>query len=219
MASGTQTGIAIPRTLLRPPLAFPGMAIGLLGGSFNPAHAGHLHISRMALRSLALDRVWWLVTPGNPLKGRDELAPLVERLAGAVNIARDPRIDVTGFEAARRDVFTANTLHFLARRYPGTRFVWLMGADNLASFHNWQNWKKIAAMMPIAVLNRPGCRFAARASRAAAVLANAYSDESDATGLADRRPPAWTFLTGPLSPASSSKIRGGGHGDADKPQC
>ncbi|MGI9386270.1 MAG: nicotinate-nucleotide adenylyltransferase [Methyloligellaceae bacterium] len=183
------------------------MAIGLLGGSFNPAHGGHMHISRIALRRLALDRIWWLVTPGNPLKSSDALAPLAERMAGAVSIARDPRIDVTGFEAARPDAFTANTLRFLVRRYPGTRFVWLMGADNLASFHNWQNWKKIAAMSPVAVLDRPGYRYAARASRAAAVLASAYADESDATGLAFRQPPAWTLLTAPLSPVSSSKIR------------
>jgi len=205
--SGTRTGIAIPRILLKPPLAYPGMTIGLLGGSFNPAHGGHMHISRTALKRLALDRVWWLVTPGNPLKSSDALAPLAERLAGAVTIACDPRIDITGFEATRPDVFTANTLRFLTRRFPGTRFVWLMGADNLATFHSWQNWKKIAAMAPVAVLDRPGYRFAARASRAAAVLASAYADESDAAGLAFRRPPAWTLLTAPLSPVSSSKIR------------
>lgn len=183
------------------------MTIGLLGGSFNPAHAGHLHISRMALKRLGLDRVWWLVTPGNPLKGRRDLAPLPQRLATAVAVANDPHIDVTGFEAARPDAFTVNTLRFLTRRYPGTRFVWLMGADNLAGFHRWRNWRKIARLAPVSVLDRPGYRFAARASRAAAVLARAYLDESDAVGLAGHRPPAWTLLSVPLSAASSSRIR------------
>ncbi len=183
------------------------MTVGLLGGSFNPAHAGHLHISQMALKRLVLDRIWWLVTPGNPLKGRHDLAPLAERLANAVAVANDPRIDVTGFEADRPDAFTANTLRFLVRRYPATRFVWLLGADNLAGFHRWREWKKIARLAPIAVLDRPGYRYAARASRAATVLARTSLDESDAAGLAGRSPPAWTFVTVPLTPASSSAIR------------
>lgn len=193
--------------MLRPPPAFPGMAIGLLGGSFNPAHEGHRHISQAAMKRLGLDRVWWLVTPANPLKPRRDLKPFEARLAQARATARHPRIAVTGFEAARPDAYTVNTLRFLTRRYPGTRFVWLMGADSLAEFHRWRDWRTIAALAPMAVLDRPGCRFAALASRAARALAGARIDESEATALPRFRPPVWTFLTLPLSPVSSTELR------------
>lgn len=192
---------------LNPPPAYPGMRIGLLGGSFNPAHEGHLHISRVALARLGLDQLWWLVTPGNPLKGRRELKPLEERLETAARIARHPRIDVTGFEAARPDAYTINTLRYLTGRYPGTRFIWIMGADSLAGFHRWRDWQGIAALAPVAVIDRPGHRFAALASPAAHRLAGMRIDESDAAGLTQICPPAWAFLTIPLSPVSSTEIR------------
>jgi nicotinate-nucleotide adenylyltransferase len=195
---------------LKPPPAFPGMRIGLLGGSFNPAHAGHLHISRVALARLGLDRLWWLVTPGNPLKGQRELKPLDERLEKAARVAKHPRIDVTGFEASRPDAYTVNTLRFLTERFPETRFVWLMGADGLAYFHRWRDWRGIAAGAPMAVIDRPGYRFPALASPAALALAHARIDESDAAGLTQICPPAWTFLTIPLSPVSSTEIRARG---------
>lgn len=199
----------IARPLLRPPLAQPAMRIGLLGGSFNPAHEGHRHISHIALKRLKLDRIWWLVSPANPLKQRRELAPLAERVAIARSVAAHPRIEVTAFEAARPDAYTVNTLQFLTRRHPATRFVWLMGADSLAGFHRWRDWRRLAALAPICVLDRPGYRYAALASRAAHRLAPARLDESDAPGLADFAGPAWTLLTLPLSPLSSTQIRQG----------
>ncbi len=183
------------------------MKIGLLGGSFNPAHEGHLHISRTALQRLGLDRVWWLVTPANPLKARTDLKPHQTRLNQAEALVDHPRIDITGFEAARPDAFTVNTLGFLARRYPATHFVWLMGADALAGFHRWRGWRQIASQVPIAVLDRPGYRFAALASPAAQFLARDRIDEGDAAGLALLDPPAWALLTLPLSGVSSAELR------------
>lgn len=198
---------AAARAMKAPPPAYPGMTIGLLGGSFNPAHAGHRHISETALKRLSLDRLWWLVTPANPLKPRRDLAPLETRIAGARRQAAHPRIDVTAFEAARPDVYTVNSLDFLIRRYPGTRFVWLMGADALAGFHHWRNWRRIARQVPIAVLDRPGYRFAALSSPAACTLSQSRMEEGDAAGLARLSPPAWAFLTLPLSALSSTLLR------------
>ncbi len=183
------------------------MTVGLLGGSFNPAHDGHLAISREALRRLRLDRLWWLVSPGNPLKDRGELKPLAKRLEQARRLARHPRIDVTGFEAALPDAYTRHTIAYLQAHYPATGFVWVMGADNLASFDRWLDWPGIFAALPIAVLDRPGCRFRALAGRAARRFEHARAEESDAAGLARLAPPAWTFLTLPLSPQSSTAIR------------
>lgn len=206
VSEGRPTG-GIARPLLRPPLATPQMRIGLLGGSFNPAHEGHRHISRVALKRLNLDRIWWLVSPANPLKQRRELAPLAERVAKAYSVANHPRIEVTAFEAARPDAYTVSTLRFLTRRHPSTRFVWLMGADSLAGFHRWRDWRRLAALAPFGVLDRPGYRYRALASRAARALAPARLDETDARGLADFRGPAWTFLTLPLSSLSSTQLR------------
>jgi nicotinate-nucleotide adenylyltransferase len=188
-------------------MACPDMSVGLLGGSFNPAHSGHLHITRHALKRLGLDRVWWLVTPGNPLKSKRELEPLSARLARAAELAADPRIDVTAFEALRRDVYTVDTLRYLRARFPGTRFMWLMGADNLAGFHRWRDWQSILQLVSVAVLDRPGCRYAARSSHAAICFRRSCIDESDANGLAVIRPPAWTYLTIPMSSISSTEIR------------
>lgn len=195
-----------PGVVRLPPHA-PGMRIGLYGGSFNPAHAGHLHVSRTALRRLRLDRVWWLVTPGNPLKDRAGLPSLADRVAAAARFARDPRINVTGFEAAFGAPFTVETLRFLNRRCADLHFVWIMGADSLAGFDRWQHWREIAALVPLAVVDRPGWSLPAVSSRAAHALSRARLPEGEAFTLADRRPPAWVFLHGPRSTLSSTALR------------
>jgi nicotinate-nucleotide adenylyltransferase len=204
--------LKVPPAKLNPPPAFAGMTIGLLGGTFDPPHAGHVHISQVALRRLGLDRLWWLVTPGNPLKTRGDVASFAKRLDAAQRLARHPRIDVTGFEASRGSAYTADMLAFLTRRNPGTRFIWVMGADNLVAFHQWRHWRDILEQVPVAVIDRPGYRYAARAGIAAQCYAGAYVDESDANGLFRYQPPAWTFLSAPLSELSSSELRTGGDG-------
>ena len=202
------------RVRAKPPLAFPGEAIGLLGGSFNPPHAAHVLISDIARKRLGLTRVWWIVTPGNPLKSHAELAPLDVRMAACRRLARNPRIVPTAFERHLPTAFTAATLASLRRRHPRVRFVWIMGADNLATFDHWQHWRQIALMMPIAVVDRPGWRLAALSGRAARALAAYRIPERAARTLPDRRPPAWTFLTGPLSPLSSTALRAARRGAA-----
>ncbi|HEY6655295.1 MAG TPA: nicotinate-nucleotide adenylyltransferase [Methyloceanibacter sp.] len=199
----------LPSDRIKVPMAAPNMRIGLLGGSFNPAHAAHRHISLAALKRLALDQVWWLVSPGNPLKDAANAPDLGARIAAARTVARHPKIVVTGFEAARPSAYTIDTIRFLKRRYPSVDFVWLMGADNLASFHRWRAWEELFGLVPIAVLDRPGYRLKARASRAAQRFAFAALDETDARGLAGMEPPAWTLLTLPLSSLSSTRLRGG----------
>lgn len=187
------------------PAAAPNMRIGLLGGSFNPAHAAHHDISLTALKRLGLDQVWWLVAPNNPLKDAPELPGRKKRVKDAAALARHPRIEVTG--ATGTSSYTVDLLRDLKRRFPGVHFVWLMGADNLANFHRWRDWETIFGLMPIAVLDRPGFRLKARAGQAAQRFADFYVDESDATGLALLIPPAWTLLSHPLSSLSSTKLR------------
>lgn len=192
----------------KPPLVAPGQRVGLLGGSFNPPHAAHRLISQIALRRLGLDAVWWVVTPGNPLKSHSELQPLAGRLALCREmIDGDGRIKITAFEQDLPSPYTAATLSFLKLRYRDVRFVWLMGADNLATLHLWQQWRAIAGMMPIAVVDRPNWRLPAMASPAARYLRRSYVQEDRAGTLALMQPPAWTFLTGPLSDLSSTAIR------------
>ncbi len=147
-----------------------GLRIGLLGGSFNPAHGGHRRISLFALAALGLDEVWWLVSPGNPLKPKAGMAPLAARLGSARKVARRAPIRATAIEAELGTRYTVDTLRALARRYPKCRFVWLMGSDNLAQFHHWRAWRNIARAMPIAVIARPGYDGAAVASPAMAWL-------------------------------------------------
>jgi nicotinate-nucleotide adenylyltransferase len=183
------------------------MRIGLYGGTFNPAHAGHRHVSLLAWKRLQLDRIWWVVTPGNPLKERGGLAPACERAEAAQAVARHPRIDVTCFEEEIGARFTVDTLTYVTARCPTVRFVWIMGADSLASFHRWLGWREIAGMMPLAVVDRPGWTLRAAGSRAAAALARHRIDESDAPLLPDLVPPAWAFLHGPRSHLSSSELR------------
>ena len=180
------------------------MRVGLLGGSFDPAHQAHREISLTALKRLGLDQVWWLVTPGNPLKSSAK-ADLVSRVQAAKTVARHPRIEVTGFSAG--SAYTIDLLTALKRRFPGVNFVWLMGADNLTEFHRWRDWEKIFALMPIAVLDRPGFRLKARAGKAAQRFAAYMVDDSDAGGLALLLPPAWSILSHKLSPFSSTALR------------
>lgn len=189
-----------------PPLA-PGLRVGLYGGSFNPAHAGHRHVSRLALRRLALDRVWWLVSPGNPLKDRSHLPDAASRAAGARAVAREPKIAVTDFEAPLGVRYTVETLSWLTDRHPEVRFVWIMGADSLATFHRWRGWREIAARMPFAVIDRPGYTLRAMASPAARALVGSRLDEIAAPTLAGRPPPAWVFLHGPRNSLSSTALR------------
>lgn len=198
------------RIAARPPHAEPGQAIGLLGGSFNPPHVAHRQISEIALKRLGLDKVWWLVSPGNPLKARADLASLDERLRLCREMAHNPHIEITGFEAELPTPYTASTLAFLRARNPLVHYVWIMGADNLATFHLWQRWREILALVPIAVVNRPGWRLKAMASPAARAFARSRRPESEAPMLARMPPPAWAFLTGPLSPVSSTAIRAKG---------
>lgn len=190
------------------PLARPGQRIGILGGSFDPAHDGHLLISRVALRRLDLDRVWWLVSPGNPLKTRGP-APLDGRLAAARAMLHDPRIIATDIEARLGLRKTADTLAALAPLYPGVRFVWLMGSDNMVQFHHWDRWRQIAHQVPLAVMARPGSRLAARQSVAATVLRAARLPEGRAPLLAGMRAPAWVLLNLPMSGLSSTRLREG----------
>lgn len=192
---------------VKTPPVLPGQRIGVMGGSFNPPHDGHLVVARTALRRLQLDQVWWLVTPGNPLKVHGGLAPLHERLAACRALADHPAMKITALEADLGTPYTAATLAFLKRRYSAARFVWVMGADNLAGFHRWQHWREIVGGFPIAVVDRPGWRLPALASIAARAFAGKRVPESRAASLPALPPPAWTFLTTRLSPLSSTDLR------------
>ena len=184
-----------------------GMRIGLFGGTFDPPHAAHRAACLLAMRRIGLDRVWWLVTPGNPLKDTRGLAPLAERLAAARKLARHPRIDVTDLEADLGITYTFATISYLIRRCPGVHFVWIMGADNLRSFHRWQRWRDIARLVPIAVIDRLGPSLYSTAGAAGQALAWARLPESAARTLPQRRPPAWIYLHGLKSPLSSTALR------------
>ena len=197
----------VPPHYLRMPYVEKGMQVGLFGGSFNPPHAGHVHVADIAIRRLALDQLWWMVTPGNPLKSARELAPLPERLEQSVAVARNPRIKVTAFEAAHHVRYTADTLALVRARNPGIDFVWIMGADSLRDFHRWQRWREIALTFPIAVIGRPGSTLSFLSSVVAKTFDYARVDEKDAPRLARMKAPAWTFIHGPRSSLSSTAIR------------
>ncbi len=190
----------------REPIALPGQRVGLLGGSFDPPHAGHAHISKWALKALRLHQVWWLVSPGNPLKP-DAPADMARRIAAGEAIMRHPRVKVTDLEARIGTRYTAATLTELARRYPGVRFVWLMGADNLRGFHRWERWDEIMRMVPVGVLARPGEQLRAGLSPAARRFARWRLPAAQAAGLASHRPPCWTLLSGRMLDLSSSDLR------------
>ena len=207
MAALNKVSIASSSVSRSIPLYTNGMRVGLLGGSFNPPHAAHRAISLFALKRLKLDRVWWLVTPGNPLKDHDGLRDLDARAEAARKMAGDPRIDVSCLESVIRTRYTVDTITYLRRRASGLRFVWIMGADNLAQFHRWQNWRRIAAEVPIAVIDRPPQSFRALAAPAAQALARYRLPENQAGRLADQRTPAWVFLTGMKLNLSSTGLR------------
>ena len=184
------------------------MRIGLFGGTFDPPHAAHLAASLLAMKRMKLDRVWWLVTPGNPLKDTRGLAALEERMKAARELTHyHPRIDISGFEAVINTRYTYDTLVFLKRRCPGVKFVWVMGADNLRSFYRWQKWRRIAALVPIAVIDRMGTSLYATAGRAAQAMARFRLPEDAAASLPDCLPPAWIYLHGLKSPLSSTALR------------
>jgi nicotinate-nucleotide adenylyltransferase len=189
-----------------PPHA-PGLKIGLFGGTFDPPHAAHRAACLLAMHRLGLDRVWWMVTPGNPLKDTRGLAPLGGRIAAAKRLADHPRIDVTGVEAEIRTRYTYDTVRTLIARCPGVHFVWIMGADNLRSFHRWQKWRGIAELLPIAVVDRVGPSLYATAGVAGQALARFRIREEAARTLPYRRPPVWVFLHGLKSPLSSTALR------------
>jgi nicotinate-nucleotide adenylyltransferase len=191
----------------RMPVHYPGERIGLFGGSFDPPHGAHRAACLLAMKRLSLDRVWWLVTPGNPLKNTNGLAPLDERVAAARALARDPRIEVTGIEAAIGVRYSYDTVRHLVSHCPGVHFVWIMGADNLRTFHRWQNWRAIADLVPIAVVDRPGPSLRAAGSVAAHALDRWRVPEQDAASLLSRSPPAWVLLHGLKSSLSSTALR------------
>lgn len=181
--------------------------IGLLGGSFNPAHGGHRRISLFAIQALGLDAVWWLVSPGNPLKPKAGMAPLSARLASAKTQARRSRIVPTAIERALGTRYTADTLLALQRRYPKVQFVWLMGSDNLAQFHRWRHWRRIARSMPIAVIARPGYEAIARASPAGVWLGRFRRPPASLIPRARWSAPALIYLRFDLDPRSASALR------------
>ena len=184
-----------------------GRKVGLLGGSFNPAHDGHRHVSLLALKLLGLDYVWWLVSPQNPLKSTRDMASLEERLVSGQLVARHPRIVVTDIECELDTRFTAQTLAGLHRHFPRTRFVWLMGADNLTQIPRWQNWTRIFASTPVAVFSRPPYSLSALHGKAAQRYRCRRVGQNRARGLPAMEPPAWVLFQNPLHPASATEIR------------
>ena len=197
------------------PPARAGMKIGLLGGSFDPPHEGHAHITRHALRRFGLDSVWWLVSPGNPLKTEGP-APLERRMEAARKLLRNSpgqssRVAVSDVEAKLNTHYTAETLDSLMRIYPRAALVWLMGADNLTSFHKWEQWRWIMNTIPVGVLARPGDRAAALHSKAALQFRHARLKSRNSMLLPISRPPCWCFINVPMVSMSSSGIRA--HGD------
>jgi nicotinate-nucleotide adenylyltransferase len=191
------------------PYARPGQVIGLLGGSFDPAHEGHVHITKEALKRFGLDRVWWLVSPGNPLKSQGPAA-IETRLEHARNVMVHPKVVVTDIEAHTGTRYTAQTLEVLQKLYPSVRFVWLMGADNLADFHRWDRWEWIMQNVPIGVIARPGERVAARMSPAAERFSRAKIMGRVSRRLGSSLAPAWCLVNVPMIDISSSQIRARG---------
>ncbi len=184
------------------------MRIGLLGGSFNPAHEGHVHVSRRALKELALDRVWWLVSPQNPLKAAAGMAELNERLEIARTVAAvEPRIVPTAIEAELGTTYTVDTVRALRRRFPHHRYVWLMGADNLLQLPHWRRWRTLFRLVPIAVFDRPTYSIMAVNGKAARRFAGARIPQRRAWRLVDMAPPVWVFLPGRLHAGSATAIR------------
>jgi len=196
------------------PYARAGQVVGLLGGSFDPAHEGHVHITKAALQRFGLDHVWWLVSPSNPLKTRGP-APIEDRVAKANDVMQHPRVTVTDIEVQLGTRYTAETIAALQTVYPDVRFVWLMGADNLAQFHLWQDWQEIMERVPVGVLARPGDRISARLSRAARIYREERLIGRAARLLGQAEAPSWAFANLPMSQSSSTAIRATGIWGAD----
>lgn len=197
----------LDRRYLRMPHAERGMVVGLFGGSFNPPHQGHALVAEIAIKRLGLDQLWWMVTPGNPLKDRSQLLPLSERVQLSERLAKHPAIKVTAFE---KDLGTSYTAHTLARVKlcnPHVHFIWIMGADSLKTFHRWQQWQVIARTFPIAIIDRPGATLSFLSSKMTKTFDFARIDEEDSRALWKKPAPAWTFIHGPRSRLSSTAIR------------
>jgi nicotinate-nucleotide adenylyltransferase len=183
------------------------MRVGLLGGSFNPAHTGHLHVSVEALKRLGLHEVWWLVSPQNPMKPRGDMAPLEARLAGARSVARHPRVRATPLEATLGTIYTVDTVNVLTRRFPGVRFIWIMGADNWLQMPAWKAWTQIFHAVVIAVFARPSYSVRVIAAKAARRFSRHRVRNEEIARLASKPPPAWAFLPIPLNAQSATRIR------------
>ena len=194
------------RTALKSELLVPGMRVGLFGGTFDPPHAGHLHVARTAMRRLKLDRVWWLVSPQNPLKAR-QAGDLARRMNAVAELASEPRMVISDIEARLGINRTVDLMRELKRRHPWVRFGWIMGADNLSSIHRWGHWREIFASYPVAVVSRPTDAVRARLSPAASIHARDRLSEGRARILADCAAPAWIYLTEPYHPHSSTALR------------
>lgn len=207
MTSSAHLSLSAYKDALKVPHIEEGMSIGLFGGSFNPPHEGHRHVALTALQRLQINRLWWLVSPGNPLKQNDGLPPLRERILHSKQMMVHPLIDVTGCEATLKTKYSADLVRHLVKRYPTVRFVWIMGADNLTNFHQWERWQDIAANVPICVIDRPGDTLATRSSQAAKKLLHSRIDAADAKLLKDFSPPAWTFIHAPKNALSSTLLR------------
>ncbi len=205
--TSTAPGSAFASDWLRLPPASPGQKIGLFGGSFNPPHSGHRHVALTALKRLQLDAVWWLVTPGNPLKTHADLSPLEARVHICAAVADHPRMHITAYEATIGTAFTAETIKDILMRRKGVNFVWIMGADNLRHFHKWQRWQTIATSLPIAVVDRPGSSLTASATPVARRHADDRIPEEHAKLLASLKAPAWVFLHAPHDNTSSTSLR------------
>jgi len=184
-----------------------GRRIGLLGGSFNPAHEGHLHISQLAIKLLELKEIWWLISPQNPLKSEEGMAPLADRLAGAESLAGGEKITVTALESELGTRYTADTLNALKERFPEAQFVWLMGADNLIQIDRWHNWTSIFETVPVAIFARPTYSLEAESAKASTQFARFRVKPHQANQLADMDSPAWVFLRTPESSVSATEIR------------
>jgi nicotinate-nucleotide adenylyltransferase len=188
----------------------PKQKIGILGGSFNPAHEGHLSISKIALQRLNLDEVWWIISPRNPLKKYDILYDFEDRVSSAEKVIDTNHISISRLEKNAQIKYTIGTVEYLNTRYLGTKFVWIMGADNLKEFHRWREWDKLALTVPIAIIDRPSSSLDVTSS----LFANKYRkyrvDEADAQNLADKKKPAWVFLHSKLNDQSSSQLRNSG---------
>ncbi|MBO9126164.1 MULTISPECIES: nicotinate-nucleotide adenylyltransferase [unclassified Rhizobium] len=197
----------LDRRYLRVPHAERGMVVGLFGGSFNPPHQGHALVAEIAIKRLGLDQLWWMVTPGNPLKDPSQLLPLAERVRLSEKLAKHPAIKVTAFEKKFGTTFTAETLARIKISNPHVHFIWIMGADSLKTFHRWQRWQDIARMFPIAVIDRPGATLSFLSSKMAKTFDFARIDEDDSRALWKKPAPAWTFIHGPRSRLSSTAIR------------